>query len=391
MNVPLAVPNLAGREAEYLLECVESTFVSTAGPFVTRFEQHLAARSGTERASVMCSGTVALQMALEGLGIGDGDLVMVPSLTFIASTNAIRHSGARTWLVDCSEDDWTMDVGIARAAIESETEPHERGRRHIASGGILSAIMPVMVMGATIDFAAYVELARDYGLKVVVDAAAAIGATTYDDQALGHSGADAVCYSFNGNKTITSGGGGAVVSSDGALIDRINHLISTGRIGPGYDHDVVGYNFRMTNVEAAVGVAQIEQLDGFLARKRHVHERYEAVTSRYGDLDPFPTPARGRSTHWFSGFVYRGPSATFCPNFRDFMQGRGIDVRPFWKPVHLQVPYSDSLTTTMEVCEPLWDRIVPLPCSSGITDGELEHVLDSMMAFCDEHAEAAES
>ena len=387
MKVPLAVPNLSGREAEYLLECVESTFVSTAGPFVSRFEQHIAKRSGTERASVMCSGTVALQMALEGLGVGEGDMVMAPSLTFIASTNAIEHSGARTWLVDCSADDWTLDIDLARSAIDAETVPHERGRLHTQSGLVLAAIMPVMVMGATLDFDAYTELARDYGLRVVIDAAAAIGATTFDGTAIGASGADAVCYSFNGNKTITSGGGGAVVSQDNALLDRIQHLITTGRIGPGYDHDVIGYNFRMTNVEAALGVAQIEQLDGFVNRKRQVHDRYASVSERYVDLEPFPTPDRGLSTHWFSGFVYGGQNQNFCESFRGFMTDRGIDVRPFWKPVHMQTPYLDSVATPMTVCESLWHRIVPLPCSSGITDDELDHVVGSMIAYCDEHAE----
>lgn len=385
MTIPLAVPNLAGREAEYLNECVVSTFVSTAGPFVTRFEREIAAVSGTDRSVVTCSGTVALQMALEGLGIGDGDLVMLPSLTFIASPNSVRHAGADVWLIDCTADTWTMDLEMARSVIEAETEPHSFGRRHIASGKILRALMPVMIMGASLDFAAYADLAREFGLKVVVDAAAAIGATGDADEPLGASGIDAVCYSFNGNKTITSGGGGAIASADDGLLDRINHLVSTGRVGPAYDFDVVGYNFRMTNVEAALGVAQIEQLEQFLVRKREIFDRYSELVSRHEMLSGFPTPAAGRSGHWFSGVTYLGADQAMGDSFRRFMVDRGVDVRPFWKPVHLQLPYLDSLQTTMDVTNPLWERIHPLPCSTGITDGELDLVVSTADEFWSMH------
>lgn len=381
MNVPLAVPNLDGREAEYLLECVRSTFVSTAGPFVTRFEQMIAERSGTSTAAVTCSGTVALQMALEGLGIGDGDLVMVPSLTFIATANAVRHSGAHVWLVDCTESDWTIDLALVADAIERETDPHPDGRLHRASGRVLKALMPVMIMGASLNFACHVELARRYGLRVVVDAAAAIGATGPGGQALGATGVDAVCYSFNGNKTITSGGGGAVASADSELVRRINHLVSTGRVGTAYEHDVVAYNFRMTNIEAAIGVAQLERLDAFLRRKREVYDRYASFAALHPELEPFPTPAEGDSGYWFSGVFYTGSDVGRCEAFRSHMVARGVDVRPFWKPIHLQLPYRESVRTDMSVTERVWERIVPLPCSTGISDQELDLVVEAATQF----------
>jgi perosamine synthetase len=386
MNVPLAVPNLGGREAEYLQECVESTFVSSAGPFVGRFQDRIAEISGTERSVVTCSGTVALQMALEGLGIGAGDLVMVPSLTFIASTNAIRHSGAAVWLVDSTPTDWTMDLDVARRVIESETEPHPRGRRHLVTGEVLTAIMPVMTMVATLDFESSTRLAREYGLKVVVDAAAAIGARGLNDELLGATGVDAVCYSFNGNKTVTSGGGGAVAAADTRLVERVDHLISTGRVGSNYEHDVVAYNFRMTNVEAAIGVAQLERLPQFLERKRQVFERYAELAERFENVAAFPTPVGGRSTHWFSGLVYTGDDIDQCTAFRAHMVARGVDVRPFWKPVHLQLPYLTSLRTEMDVAEHLWDRILPLPCSTGISDEELDYVVRRAAEFWERSA-----
>ena len=381
MKVPLAVPNLTGREAEYLQDCIESTFVSTAGPYIATFETGIAQISGTKRATVTCTGTVALQMALEGLGIGSGDLVMIPSLTFIATANAVRHSQAEVWLVDCSPADWTLDIDLMRQALEEETEPHPDGRRHRQSGRVVKALMPVMIMGASLDFSRYVELARAYGLSVVVDAAAAIGATGPGGLALGATGVDAVCYSFNGNKTITSGGGGAVASADAALIERINHLVTTARVGTAYEHDEVGYNFRMTNVEAAIGVAQLEQLPRFLDRKQAVFERYESVAATHPDLSGFPTPPKGRSVHWLSGLHYRGTDAGVCEAFRAAMNADGVDVRPFWKPIHLQRPYEHAVRTPMPVTEALWERIVPLPSSTGITDDELAYVADRAAAF----------
>lgn len=381
MRVPLAVPDLTGREAEYLQECIRSTFVSTAGPFVTRFEDRIAELSGTSHASAMATGTVALQMALEGLGIGDGDLVVLPTLTFIASANAIKHSGADVWLFDVSPDDWALDLGLVRDALETQTDAHPDGRLHRESGRVVKALMPVMIMGASLDLAAYADLAREFGLKVVVDAAAAIGAEAPGGIALGATGVDAVCYSFNGNKTITSGGGGALAAADDEFVARVQHLISTGRVGAAYEHDVVGYNFRITNVEAAIGVAQLERLDVFLKRKTDAYERYAELATRHADLEPFPTPETGRSTHWFSGLHYTGPDLGRWTAFREAMNEAGIDVRPFWRPIHQQRPYANSLAEPAPVADEVWQRILPLPASSGITDEQLDYVVATADSF----------
>lgn len=381
MKIPLAVPNLLGRESEYLQECITSTFVSSVGPFVDRFEAAIAEVSGTPSAAVVCSGTVALQLALEALGCGRGDLVMIPSLTFIATPNAVSHCGATPWLVDCDAGSWAMDPVLCRQMIEQETTPHPRGRQHMPSGGILTAVMPVMIMGATLDFAAWRKLADDYGLKLVIDAAAAIGARAEGDLPIGAAGPDALCYSFNGNKTITSGGGGAVAAPDPALIARIRHLSSTGRTGPNYDHDVIAYNFRMTNVQAALGMAQIERLEHFLERKADIRQRYARLAERFNCLAPFPEPPMGRSTHWFSGFWYTGEDPAAPDAFRAHMNEAGVDLRPFWKPVHMQAPYLNAPASAMPVTNGLWDRIFPLPCSTHISEAELDQVISAAARF----------
>lgn len=385
MKIPLAVPNLLGNEALYLQECIDSTFVSSVGPFVDRFETELAKLSGTNRAVVVCTGTVALQMALEGLGIGAGDLVIIPALTFIATSNAVRHSGANVWIADVRADSWTLDLDLCRAAILAETSPHPNGRLHHKTGQVLRALMPVMVMGASLDFAAITALAREFGLKVVVDAAAAIGATGAANVPLGATGVDAICYSFNGNKTVTCGGGGAVAAADDALVARIKHLTSTGRVGSNYDHDIVAYNLRMTNVQAALGVAQLERLEDFLRIKADVHARYSAFARRFKHLAPFPVARSGRSTHWFSGFWYTGADLDLCDAFRTHMNDAGVDLRSFWKPIHLQEPYRDALKTALPVSDDLWRRVFPLPCSTHISEETLATVIGAAERFWSEH------
>lgn len=380
-KIPLAVPNLEGDEAALLAECITSTFVSSVGPFVTEFETRIAALSGSQNAVVVSSGTVALQMAYVALGIGAGDLVMMPSLTFIATANAISHAGASPWLVDVTADTWTLDLALCRAQILAETDPVPGGRRHRASGKSLRAICPVMVMGATLDFDGVVALAKEFNLKVVVDAAAAIGGMGPGDLPLAATGVDAVCYSFNGNKTVTCGGGGAVAAADDSLIARIKHLTTTGRVGADYDHDVIAYNFRLTNVQAALGVAQLRRLGSFLVAKKDHDDAYRAAADAHADLHGFPLRPDGRSTHWFSGFYYAGDKLDLCDEFRTHMNAAGVDLRKFWKPIHLQAPYSDATASEMPVSDDLWQRIFPLPCSTHLSASDRAGIVADARSF----------
>ena len=393
MTIPLAVPNLEGNESVYLQECVRSTFVSSVGPFVDRFAAMVATESGAADSAVLCSGTVALQMALEALGIGPGDIVICPTLSFIATANAIHHSGACPWFIDSCAVDWVLDLDILREEIETRTKRLPGGLRvHRATGLRLRAIMPVMTMGATLDFDALMQLAGDYDLRVVVDAAAAIGARAAGNRRLCETGVDAVCYSFNGNKTVTCGGGGAVASADRELIACIRHLTTTGRVGRDYDHDIAAYNFRMTNVQAAIGVAQMERLGQFLARKAEIARQYMSLAAEYPALSAFPAPRFGLNTHWFSGFYLSDMSlpaeraAAISAAFRQHMVAAGIDLRSFWKPLHLQGPHARAPRSRMTVAEGLWQRIYPLPCSTHLSEADLAHVLRSARAFWDSAA-----
>jgi perosamine synthetase len=373
--IPLAIPNTGPAEARNLQRCIDENFVSTVGPFVTEFEEKVAKLSGTESAAAMGSGTQGLHIALRALDIGPGDLVIVPSFTFIASANAISHSGATPWFLDIDRASWTLDPEKLAAALESETRREGERLIHARSGKRVRAIMPVYTLGTPADMDAISAIAKRFGLATVADAAAAIG-VTYRGRPIGRE-ADLTVYSFNGNKTITSGGGGMVVGAV-ELVKRAKHLSSTARIGRDYDHDEVGFNYRMTNIEAAIGCAQFERLEEFLAAKKRIRLAYDAAFAGSNDLSPFPAPMDRESAFWFSGLVFEGPHPPQVNPICDALRERGIEARPFWKPVHQQPPYRNAPRGDLSVTEDLWSRIITLPCSTSLTQADQDTVIGAL-------------
>jgi perosamine synthetase len=374
--IPLAVPNLAGREAEYLQECITSTFVSTVGPFVGRFEEMVAEASGAKYAVATSAGTTALHAALVASGVRHGDLVIAPSFTFIASVAAIAHCGAQPWLFDVAADSWTLDPHLLAATLETETQRAEDGSLcHKATGQRVAAILPVYTLGIPADMDPIIALAEKYRLPVVADAAAALG-TGYKNRPSGSLGADFTMFSFNGNKTVTAGGGGAIVTDDEDKAKLFRHLTTTARVGADYDHDMVGFNYRMTNIQAAVGCAQMENLDLFLNAKRRIAIAYRDAFADLDMVEPFPDPDYVRNGHWFAGVVLRRDFARHLPDLRGRLREAGIDARPFWKPAHLQAPYAAAPATAMPVSDDIWPRVLTLPCSTGLSDSDQAKVIE---------------
>ena len=377
--IPLAVPNLAGNEARYLQECIDSTFVSSVGPFVDRLEEQVAAAAGTTGAVAVASGTAGLHLALRTVGVGPGDLVVLPSLTFVASANAISYCGATPWLFDADPGSLTLDVAQVAAALADEVDATGDGPVHRATGRRVAAMLAVHTLGHPADIDPLVELGGELDVPVVADAAAALGAT-YRQRPVGRTGAAVSVFSFNGNKTITSGGGGALVADDPALLDRARHLSTTARTGRGYDHDEVGYNYRMTNLQAAVGCAQMEQLEDFVAAKRRIQAAY---AERLGDLPgvrPLPEAPWAHSACWLAGMVVDGRAPDELDALRERLRAREVDARPFWRPMHQQAPYRDAPRAAQDVTEAVWPRVLTLPCSTGLTDAELDHVVTAVRA-----------
>ena len=366
--IPLAVPDLSGNEARYLQECIASTFVSSVGPFVDRFETMVAQAAGAAGSVACASGTSALHAALLAVGVGRDDLVILPSFTFIASANAIAHCGATPWLFDVDPASWTLDPPLVAAQLDAQCRRDGGQVIHRPSGRRVAAMVPVHVLGMPADMDPLVEIARGWGLKVVADGAAALGAT-YKDRPIGRLGADLTMVSFNGNKTVTAGGGGAAIGDDPDLLKLVRHLTTTARRGADYDHDRVGYNYRMTNLQAAVGCAQMERLDQLVAAKRRIAAAYDRALTDIAGTGRFPVAAHGESACWFSGITVAPPLPPVAA-LRPRLRGMGIDARPFWKPMHMQAPYADAPRTAQTVAEAVWPRVLTLPCSTHL--GEIE-------------------
>lgn len=377
--IHLAVPNLTGNEKKYLDNCIDTTFVSSVGEYVNRFEQMVALATGADHAVATSSGTTGLHAALTAVGVKHDDLVIIPTFTFIASANSVRHCGADPWVMDVGED-WCLDPDFVSNEIKNNCEKRKEGLFHIPSGKRVAALMPVYTLGNIPDMEGFRAVADEYGLPLVADSACAIGATFKDRPIAGL--ADLSVLSFNGNKTITCGGGGAVVGNDEGLLEHVRHLTTTARVWPGYDFDEVGFNYRMTNIQAAVGCAQMERLNSFVETKRRIRRYYESsfrgLLGRA--IDTFPTSCG--SSCWFSGIVLpEGTTLTETGRICEALGKNGIEARSFWKPVHLQTPYLNIPKSRVERSEELWQRIITLPCSTGITDDELDSVIRSVRSL----------
>ncbi|MBF0184238.1 MAG: aminotransferase class V-fold PLP-dependent enzyme [Magnetococcales bacterium] len=377
--IPLAIPDLSGNEGRYLQECIATGFVSSVGPFVSRFEQAVAEAAGVDHAVATCSGTAGLHVALTAVGVERDDLVLLPSLTFIASANAIAYCGAMPWLLDVEASSWNLDPLLLERVLRQECQQVEQRLIHRASGRRVAAVMPVHTLGLPADMMRITALAKAWQLPVVADAAAALGSRC-QGVAVGALGADLTVFSFNGNKTVTTGGGGAVVGRDPSLLQRVRHLSTTARPGEAYEHDRIGFNYRMTNLQAAVGCAQLERLSGFVAAKRRIRDRYAAAfRSLANRFRPFPEPAGYQSACWFSGGLLAAGDRVNREAMQAGLRAGGIAARSFWQPIHLQEPYRQAPCTEQTVSEAIWGRIVTLPCSTTLTEQEQEQVIAAVL------------
>lgn len=371
--IPLAVPNLCGNERDYLNQCIDTTFVSSVGEFVNRIEDMTAEKSGAEYAVATSSGTTGLHLALTGCGVKYSDLVIIPTFTFIATANAVAHCGAIPWLMDISSSSWTMDADQLENELLTKAEFTNGKLIHKESGRRVAAIMPVYTLGNIPDMTKIKSIAQRYNLPLIADAAAALGAT-YQGENIGNL-ADLTVFSFNGNKTVTSGGGGMIVGNDEQLMRKLKHLSTTARVTAEYDHDMIGYNYRMTNIQAAVGCAQLEHLNEFVQKKREIRAFYNTEFAKVKQVSLFPVPSDQESACWFSGIVLNEGNLDKIKTLCEGLKNQGIEARSFWKPVHLQKPYKNTpRAQSLCVSDNTWQKILTLPCSTNITDNDLDYV-----------------
>jgi perosamine synthetase len=359
-SIPIYQPSLTGNERRYLLECLDSTWISSKGRFIGEFEHRFSDFVGVRHAATVCNGTVALHLALVSLGIGPGDEVIVPTLTYIASVNAITYTGATPVFVDSLADTWQMDPHDVRRKISPKTR----------------AIMAVHLYGHPCDMDALRSIARESGVYLIEDCAEAIG-TLYRGQHVGTFG-DVGTFSFFGNKTITTGEGGMVVTNDETLHERSVHFRGQGLAAHRqYWHDVIGYNYRMTNICAALGVAQLEQAAGFIKRKREIALRYQASLDGAGVTLHGEAPGVYHS-YWMCSLLVDDPAKR--DPLRDYLASSGIETRPVFHPVHTMPMYAKRFQR-MPVAESIGWRGVNLPSWPGLADSQIDEICDRVRAF----------
>lgn len=361
--VPLHEPRFQGNEKQYLLDCIDSTFVSSVGEYVDRFEAQMAAISGTHRAVAVVNGTAALQVALRLARVTPGTEVLTQSLTFIATANAIAYNGAVPVFLDVDVHTMGLSPQALQAFLTEYAERREDGTYNRATGNRISACLPMHTFGLLCEIEAIVRICKEYDIPVIEDAAEAIGSGN-DNGAAGSFGLIGI-YSFNGNKVVTSGGGGALVTRDPELGRMAKHLTTTAKAPHPweYRHDQLGYNFRMPNINAALACAQLEQLDGFLASKRELYAIYRDFFSSK-EIRFVEIPGDTYSNHWLIALCFNDKEERDL--FLKTTNESGVMTRPIWNLMHTLPMYSQCFRDDQKNAEYLEQRIVNIPSSARI-------------------------
>ncbi len=369
-RIPLSAPDLGAAERALLLETFDAGWVSSVGPVVERFETTFAAAVGLAYATAVASGTAALHLALAMLDLKPGDAVIAPSLTFIGGVAPILHAGATPVFVDVEVDSWNMDPTLIDAAFA----------RANADGLTVRAVVPADLYGQCCDIDAIRAVTDLWDVPVILDSAEAVGASL-DGRPAGQ-GAMAAAYSFNGNKIVTTGGGGMLASNDPALIARARYLATAARQpAVHYEHAEVGFNYRLGSLAAAVGLAQLGSLEAKVARRRAIFDQYAARLSDVPGLTMAPEAPGRRHTRWLSVIMLDPTLSRQTPDqLRLSLEAADIESRPVWKPMHLQPVFRDAPMIGGAVAERLFATGLCLPSGSSLTDGEVDRVCDCVRA-----------
>lgn len=368
--VALHEPNFAGNEWEYVKECLDTGWVSSVGKFVDRFESDLAAYTGVKHAVAVVNGTAALHVALRLAGVQHGDEVLIPALTFVATANAVTYCGAIPHFVDSEERTLGLDSHALREYLQDVTEIHGGQCVNRATGRAIRAMVPMHVFGHPVDIDGALSVARDFHLTLVEDAAESLG-STYHGRHTGTFGLMGTL-SFNGNKTITTGGGGAILTNDPELARHAKHLTTTAKVPHRWTfvHDEIGYNYRLPNINAALGCAQLEQLPGFLDAKRRLFENYRDVFAEMPFAHIVAEPEDCRSNYWLQTLLLDESATGQRDAILAATNDAGLMTRPAWTLMHRLVSFSGCPKMNLSVAESLERRLINLPSSSFLVRQE---------------------
>lgn len=360
----LSPPDVGDTERTLLLDAFDSNWVAPLGPHVDGFEREFAAAVGVPAAAALSSGTAALHLALTMLGVGPGDEVVVPTLTFVATANAVAYVGARPVFVDSDEATWNLDPSLLEELLAARA----------AAGELPAAVVAVDLYGQCADYAPILAACARHRVPVVEDAAEALGAT-YRATPAGGFGAMGV-FSFNGNKVITTSGGGMLVSHDEQLVARARHLATQARDpAPHYEHSEVGFNYRMSNLLAALGRGQLQSLPRKVARRRAIKQRYRDAFAGIDGLAFMPDADGGEPTNWLTVVTLDdGVTGVSPAQVREALEQENIEARPAWKPMHLQPLYEGSEVWGGRVAERVFTTGLCLPSGSSMSDDDVDRV-----------------
>jgi len=372
----LSGPNIAGNEWKYVKECLDTGWVSSVGSYVTKFENMVAEFAGCKYGVATSNGTTALHIALLLAGVKQDDYVIAPNVTFIASINSIKYTGADPILIDVDPETWQMDLNLLEEFLENETDERDGELFYVKDGRTIRCIMPVHVLGNICDMDRFMKIASSYKLKVIEDATESLG-TYYKGKHTGGFGLMG-CFSFNGNKIITTGGGGVIVTDNEELAKKAKHLTTQAKSDAfEYIHDEIGYNYRLVNVLAAMGVAQMELLPSFIQRKKEIAEFYKNALSGVGDISFQKIEEDVDCNMWLFTIMTDKQKEVL-----KILNDNQLQSRPFWVPMNQLHMFKENIYYTKEdKSNFIYQRCFSIPCSTNITDEEMAAVADKVKSI----------
>jgi aminotransferase in exopolysaccharide biosynthesis len=372
--VLLSVPNIAGNEWKYVKDCLDTGWISSAGSYVNQFEKMVADYAGAEYGIAAVNGTASLHIALMLAGVKSNDYVIVSNITFVASANAIKYAGAEPILIDADADTWQMDLDLLEEFLETKTVVNDNGERLLKRDGrCIRVIMPVHIQGNIFDVDRFKSICDTFNMPFVEDAAEALG-SKYKGQSAGTFGKLGV-FSFNGNKIISTGGGGVIVTNDEVLAKKARHITTTAKTDPMlYHHDQVGYNYRLVNVLAAIGVAQMELLPEFVKKKQWIGDYYKEHLTGVADIKFQQVSEDVEHNNWLFTIQTQHQRELL-----KYLNANKVMSRPFWMPMNMLPMYENCLYVTEDNnCEHIHNTCLAIPCSTNITEEELVIVVSEI-------------
>ena len=380
---PLSIPNIGPVERDLVLKAIDGGWISSVGPQVGEFEEEFAKYVGARFAVACSSGTAALHVALRVIGIGFGDEVLVPNMTFVATANAVSYTGAKPVLVDIDKDTLGVSVDSVRNFLRNETENIDGYVTNKNTGGKVKAALPVHMLGTPVDMQALAEVCDEYGLRIVEDATESLG-SLYNGKMTGTL-SEVACFSFNGNKLITTGGGGMLVTGNECLANKARHLTTTAKVdNTFFIHDEIGFNYRLVNILAALGLGQLQRVDEFLKIKRQNHRDYKKFLSGNAKVSLFCPTDHSQSNHWLNMISFSDDviNSIKLAEIIQKLNDNGIQSRPMWTLLYELPMYNDRCFVSLHNSKDIHSRSLMLPSDTTLSSEDIEFISSRILDLC---------